>query len=290
MSKSIEKIRKKIDALDNQIHEALQKRVELVEEIAAVKRKSKVDFVQPAREAQLIRRVLERHQSKLPPAAIVRVWRELVGAMCLLQTGLKVAVSMEEENLKLWDYARAYFGSVITMQKFSNPLVAIAAVREGDMSFAVLPWPQDEDQNPWWMYLMNNEVNIKIVAALPYGSVEGEVNDVAHKGLIISKVAFDPSGDDHSFIALDIQPGVSRARIVDVLKSLGFEPLSITSKPPTEEQGHSLHLVEVNDYLAVDDPRLAEIEAKFEDHMVTCSALGGYPVPPLYQRGVPHNV
>lgn len=282
MSKKLLDFRKKIDALDNKIHEALLQRVEIVEKIAELKRSESLDFVQPSREAQMIRRVLSQHKSTLPQAAIVRIWRELVGAMSMKQTGLKVAVCLENDNIKIWDYARSYFGSVVPMQKVSDPIMAIASVREDDVSFAVLPWPHDYEGQSWWAHLLCQESDIRIVGALPYGNIKGELSDPDNKAVIISKVKFEPSGEDHSFIALDIDQNVSRGRIVDALKELGFEPLGITSDLQRGAQGNSVHLVEVNDYLDAGDDRLARLAEKFDEQFARCAVLGGYPVPPVY--------
>lgn len=285
MSKKLTDIRKKIDTLDNKIHDVLMQRAELIDDIAAEKRKHNLQFVHPAREAQMIRRLLERHQGVLPQAAIVRIWRELVGAVSLLQTGLKVSVFMKNDNMTIWDNAKAYFGSVVSMQKLSSPLVALSSVREGESSFAVLGWPEDNEDNAWWVHLFHQDPSdIKIVCALPYGSIEGQTNDPANKALVISKINFDESGHDHSFLALEIDRSVSRGRIVDVLKELDFEPLGVTSITNADSEGHSMHMVELDDYIAEDDVRLTEFMSKFEEFDARCKVLGGYPVPPVYSK------
>lgn len=280
MSKKLEQIRKKIDVLDDRIHDALMERAALIEDIAAEKRKKKVSYVQPAREAVMIRRLLKRHEGVLPPTTIVRIWRELVGAVSLLQTGLKVSVSMEEEDALFWDMARNYFGSAVPMQRLSSSIGAIASVREDEASFAIVPWPQGEGANPWWPHLLNQEnESIKIVCALPYGVLEGE----SYKALVVSKIKFSPSGKDHSFVVLNCNRNISRSRIVEKLKALKFSPLSIHSQTCSSNGDSSLHLVELDDYISQTDKRLAKISGQFEDCDVHCSVLGGYPVPPVFK-------
>ncbi len=95
-SPQLDKIRCQIDALDERIHDALMERAELVLKVGEEKRKNNIQIVQPAREARMIRRLLGRHHGALPEMAVVRIWRELVGAVSLLQTGLKVAVVAPE--------------------------------------------------------------------------------------------------------------------------------------------------------------------------------------------------
>jgi chorismate mutase / prephenate dehydratase len=137
---SLTEIRKKIDSLDDQIHDLLMERADLIVGVTEEKKKNNIPVVQPAREAQMIRRLLARHRGPLPEATIIGIWRELVGAVSLLQTGLKVSVS--PENF-CWDQAKNYFGTVLPMVRATNTMMAIAALRENDSNFAVLPWPQD---------------------------------------------------------------------------------------------------------------------------------------------------
>ncbi len=284
MSKKLDQIRKKIDALDHRIHDTLMERAALIMEVAAEKKKSNLPFVQPAREAQMIRRLLARHTGNLPAAAVVRIWRELVGAVSLMQTGLKVAVTMDEGDNLLWDLAKSYFGSVVPMQRSSSPLAAIALVRENEASFSVLPWPRDEEGDIWWPTLFNQENSeIKIVGALPYGWGKDQALSWEDKGLIISKIGFQESGEDHSFIVVQIDQEVSRGRIVDALRDLSFDPLSVFTKSGYQGTSSSLHLIELNDFVADGDERLAKITRKFEEYAAICMVLGGYPVPPVYE-------
>lgn len=286
MSKKLDDLRRKIDSLDDKIHDVLMERAALIVDIAEEKRKENMQFVQPAREAVMIRRLLKRHIGALPPRAVVRIWRELVGAVSLMQTGLKVSVSMEQGEVTLWEMAKDYFGSVVPMQKSSSPLSAIASVREGESSFAVLPWPHESEENPWWTYLFNQRdgEKMKIVCALPYGSREGEITCSSDKGLVVSKIDFIASGEDHSFIAIDVDRSVSRARIVDALKKLDFEPLSLHTMSRPDAGGRSMHMVEIDDYLPEGDKHLKLIADQFEGQNARCVAIGGYPVPPVYKN------
>ncbi len=284
MSEKLDQIRKKIDTLDNKLHDLLMERAALVTDIAAEKKKQNLQVVHPAREAQMIRRLLARHDGPLPEGAVVRIWRELVGAVSLLQTGLHVSVTMPEGHEVYWDMARNYFGSVLPMKRVSAPLSAVASVREDESSFAVVPWPEDGDENPWWSYLLEQEAhNMRIVCALPYGCEASDKSSAQHRALVVSKLEFIPSGDDHSFIVVRIDPSVSRGRIFDVLKEMKAEPLSIHTKSGNATGTPSYHLVEVNIYMDQKDERLATLEQKFSEQDAKCIAIGGYPTAPTYK-------
>ncbi len=283
MSQKLDEIRKKIDALDNQIHDLLMERADLIVGVTEEKKKHNIPVVQPAREAVMIRRLLKRHRGPLPEAAIVGIWRELVGAVSLLQTGLKVAVSASPGEGFCWDMAKNYFGTVLPMVKSSSPLVAIGAVRENDANFAVLPWPHDGEKTPWWPFMVSQKNDkMRIVCALPYGMPDNQVGTMAERALVVSKTDFLPSGEDHSFLALEIDPTVSRARIMDVFKSAGLKLLTLNTLNGASG-GKNLHFIEVDDYIADNDKQLARVEEKFNGQGARCVSLGGYPLPPVFK-------
>lgn len=283
MSQALEDIRKKIDSIDNQVHDLLMERAALVFDIAAEKAKNKMQVVQPAREAMMLRRLLGRHQGPLPEPTIVQIWRELVGAVSLLQTGLSVIVTTKSDGTSpFWDMARNYFGSVLPMKKANSPLIAIASVRDNESYFAVMPWPEDGDTNPWWTYLMGQENDpMRIALCLPYGS-ENENMQGQTRALVVSKIDFKSSGDDRSFVALELTSDVSRGKIVDVLKKIDLEVLSLHTKASPNS---SLHLLELKSFIASDDVEsLKKIQDAFDSNCLRCVSMGGYPAPPVFKK------
>jgi len=288
MSNLVEEIRKQIDSLDNQVHDLLMKRTELVMRIGKVKRESNITTVQPAREAIMLRRLMNRHEGPLPKEAVVRIWRELVGAVSLLQTGLKVVVTVpEDKELEHWDMAKDYFSSVLPMQKIGDSLGAIGAIREGDTTFGVVPWPVDGEQSPWWMSLMeeDGEIPMRIVARLPFGNRKQGIEDPEHQALVVARVDYNSSGDDRSFLALALDPGVSRARIVEKAKELKLKPRNIYSHnlPQTDL---TKYFMEVEVYVAPGDKKLSQLLEHLDMPDGLCVCLGGYPVPPVYDDKV----
>ncbi|MBN8522214.1 MAG: chorismate mutase [Alphaproteobacteria bacterium] len=284
-SPRLDDIRKRIDSLDSTIHDALMERATLVLEIGEEKRKNNIQVVQPAREARMIRRLLGRHKGVLPEMAVVRIWRELVGAVSLLQTGLKVAVCVTEGRQDIWDMARDYFGSCLPMSKVAAPLSAIGAVREGKATFAVLPWPENEEDQPWWAFLrQGSQDEMNIIIRLPHGD-DPEGGNPDNRALVVSKSGFDDSGDDHSFLLIECHAGVSRARLVDMAKKNGLVPVFISSQRSAKTP-LSLHLMEVSGYIGKEDHRLKLFAASLEDDQTRITCIGGYPVPMTYAKTV----
>jgi chorismate mutase len=298
MSSKLDEIRQKIDSLDNQIHDLLMERASLIRDVSIEKQKSNRPIVHPAREARMIRRLLERHTGILPQAAIVGIWRELVGAVSMLQKGLHVHVAYKTGEEHCWDMAKDYFGSVLPMQRVSTPMAAISAVRNDPEAIAVIPWPRDADpsnpseqtQNQWWLNLLHQDPNpesghlMMIAGALPYGA-KLPFDQVGRKALIVGRMEYNESGDDHSFIVVQVEGPLSRARVIDMLKEQGIKVTSIVTSSTPEENGRTAHLIEIETYVSKGDKRLAAIESKLEEHYGVCIPLGGYPVPPVFRAG-----
>lgn len=292
MTRTVEDIRRDIDSLDDRIHDLLMERAELVVGIGKEKRRTGTQVVQPDREAVMIRRLLERHRGPLPREAVVRIWRELVGAVSLLQTGLKVAVAAPDDNSGLitWDMAKDYFSSVLPMHKAGNPSAALGMVRDGDATFAVVPWPENEAESPWWRLLFEDtgERPMRIMARLPFGDRNRNDANPEFRALVVARVRYEPSGQDRSFIALRIGQEASRARVVDRVKALDM-PVRSAFTVAMKASQETMHLLEIDGYTATDDARLADLPRALDYPGGRCLCLGGYPVPPVYDDKVGKN-
>ncbi|NQZ13592.1 MAG: chorismate mutase [Alphaproteobacteria bacterium] len=285
-SKELDEIRQKIDALDTRIHETLRERAELVLQIGEEKRKNNIEIVQPAREARMIRRLLSKHSGVLPEMAVVRIWRELVGAVSLLQTGLKVVVANDEEHPEYWDLAKDYFGSCLPMSRTPTNLTAIAAVREGKANFAVLPWPKDQDENPWWDCLgSDTDDSIQVIVRLPHGDDPSEPNP-DKRALVVAKAGFDESGEDRSFLMIDCEERISRARVASKAEEAGLKPLSISTKHDSNNDQDHKHLLEVDGYITQDGKDVEALRSLLGEEGVNITCIGGYPVPCQYSKTI----
>lgn len=284
----VAEIRSQIDTLDNKIHDLLMNRAEMVLKIGEEKRRSGVQVIQPDREIVMIRRLLARHKGPLPKEAVVRIWRELVGAVSLLQTGLKVAVTVPEgqNSLLYWDMAKDYFSSVLPMQRVNNAMGVLAMVREGESTFGVLPWPADQEEKSWWRYLLNDDSSkpMRIVARLPLGNRKRTDENPEHRALVVARLEFCESGLDRSFIALEAGQDISRARLADKAREIGHEPLGLFSARGRDK--NTLHLLEVEGYIGPGDRKLENLLQALDCADSRIRAVGGYPVPPVYDDRV----
>jgi hypothetical protein len=153
-----------------------------------------------------------------------------------------------------------------------------------------VPWPQDEDKNPWWRLLADQDLSasgkpkMTVVGALPYGARE-PIEKIHEKSLIIGRLDYVDSGEDRSFIVIEVMGELSRARAIDLLKAQNFTPLSIVTQLSPAGDSMTAHMVEVEGYVQDTDPRLTEVANMLADLNGKCIAIGGYPIPPVFRKG-----
>jgi chorismate mutase / prephenate dehydratase len=274
----LQDLRAEIDRIDEAILDLLIERSEVVRRIGEVKgdRRHARLAIRPAREAQILRRLLALADQRFPAAALVRMWRELLAAQTRLQTPLSVAVHTPRSGFRIWDLARDHFGSTTAMTRVDGPSQAIRAVGDHSATVAVLPMPGDEE--PWWPALISDHHDrLRVFARLPFitgGAGEAEEGDA----LAIGRVELEASGDDLGLLAIEAEVDVSRGRIRDLLTAADLAPTWIAAwRPPREPQ--ALHLVEVESLVLDGDDRIGRVRHAGRGEVLRIVPIGGYPRP-----------
>ena len=104
-------MRRRIDEIDDRLQDLLIERIDIVARVGAHKRSTAgLAAHQPAREAEIIRRLISRNRGLLPPATLVRMWRELLAATVRLQGAFTIAIYAPPEAQGFWDIARDQIG------------------------------------------------------------------------------------------------------------------------------------------------------------------------------------
>ena len=87
-------IRNRIDAIDEQLQALISERARLARQVAEIKtRGGRVEavFYRPEREAQVLRRVIERNDGSLPAQDMARLFREIMSACLALEEPMRIA-------------------------------------------------------------------------------------------------------------------------------------------------------------------------------------------------------
>ena len=271
---SLAALRAELDRLDEQLHDTLLSRAEVVERIALVKDGGVA--LRAGREADIIRRLLARHAGALPPATIVRIWRELLAGTTAMQGKLLITVCDTEPGNPFTFAAREHFGALTAMRTHRSPAQAIAEVSSGVATAAVLPMPAEGEpaSAAWWVGLLNRDnPRIHVVAQLPFWRPRPEGAPTV-QALVVAATAPDPSAADRSLLGLELSAEISQARLIGALGEAGFSPGRIViRREPHAATARAL--VDVEGHVADGDPRLATIHLAERAPVV----LGAYAVP-----------
>ena len=90
---ALDDLRAQIDAIDEQLHARLNQRARLAQQAGISKHTDghTVDFYRPEREAEVLRRALERNRGPLRNEEVARLFREIMSACLAQEEPLKVA-------------------------------------------------------------------------------------------------------------------------------------------------------------------------------------------------------
>jgi len=160
--------RAQIDKIDFVLHDLLRERAEVIDHVRKLKGKQHI-YIRPGREAQMLRALTGRPQGKIPEGLVVRLWREIISSFTLTEGVFKVAVTTPAKDPDLWDLSRDYYGSFTPMMEAPSATDAIKAVQAEKATIAVVPFPAEDDKNPWWPLLASDKKNVLTVfASLPF--------------------------------------------------------------------------------------------------------------------------
>lgn len=225
--------------------------------------------LRPGREAAILRRLVGQRQGGqrqggLPPSAIIAIWREIFAASLAQRQTALVAVCDPAMDGRFQAAAREYLGALTPIRVYRGPAQAIGEVVDGRASAAVLPLPgeapADGSSGPgWWPGLLqqNTKGRIHVVARLPVWTARPE-GAPAVQAVIIANHPADPSGEDIGLLALETDPRVSLGTLSQAVTAAGFTPLSALVNRPAGVP-IAQFLLEVEGFVAADDPRLARI-------------------------------
>ena len=241
--KQLAALRAEIDAIDSQLHDLLMRRTDLAVQVGEVKARVQplggtpadgAKFIRPAREALILRRLVARHQGKLPKAVIVRMWREMISALLQVEGPFVVAVQAPKGDTALWDLARDHYGSRVKITPLPDSGDVLAAVTRGKATVGILPMPRLGERSPWWPQLLASGESVPhVMGRLPFGDI-GNVRDPKAEAMVIGRAPNEPTGDDRSWVALTLKAPRSRRAILDAAKALQPDPRPL---PGAHQQG-----------------------------------------------------
>ena len=137
------KLRDEIDSVDQQIQQLVNKRAQCAQKVADVKEHfskpgESVVFYRPEREAQVLRRVMERNQGPLPAEGVARLFREIMSQCLALEEPMKIAY-LGPEGTFTQQAALKHFGHAVQCESQGSIADVFREVEAGGANFGVVP-------------------------------------------------------------------------------------------------------------------------------------------------------
>jgi chorismate mutase len=267
-------LRRRLDEIDDKLQDLLIDRAQIVSLVAASKKDGNRPAYQPAREAEIIRRLVGRHRGALPVATLVRMWREMLAATVRLQSPFSVAVFAPADRPGLWDLARDHYGSNTPMSAYDTVDQVIRAVAGGTGSVGVLPLPKAGEPDPWWPQLLSTDGNApRVVARLPFcarGNARADTDALA-----IGRGAQEEIGCDRTLLGAECSTAITQPRISELLATVGL----VCPFVACSDRGKAVYLIEVEGFVPKSDRRLDAFRSELGGALERLLPLGGSAAP-----------
>jgi chorismate mutase len=186
---SLTDLRRDIDRIDASMHALLIERGEIIDTLIAVKKTQESGSAfRPAREADMMKRLVERHHGSLPLDTVESIWRVIISTFTFVQAPFAVHADLSTGDALMRDSARFHFGFTVPFVPHMGAASVVQAVTESKGDLGLVPAFAFAGGGPWWAAL-EFATAPKIIARLPF--VERPDHPAAMPLFVVSRVAAD---------------------------------------------------------------------------------------------------
>ena len=186
---SLADLRREIDRIDETMHALLIERGQIIDELIAVKKSQETGSAfRPAREADMMRRLVQRHHGSLPLDTVESIWRLIISTFTYVQAPFSVHADLSAGDALMRDSARFHFGFTVPFEPHMGAAGVVQAVTASRGDLGLVPAFAVAGAGPWWTAL-EFETAPKIIARLPF--VERADHPAGLPVFVISRVPAD---------------------------------------------------------------------------------------------------
>jgi chorismate mutase len=186
---SLTELRKEIDRIDEAMHGLLMERGEIIDRLIRAKRTQESGSAfRPAREAQMMRRLVDRHKGILPLDTAESIWRVIIATFTYVQTPFSVHADLSAGDATIRDSARFHFGFTVPFVPHQGAASVVTTVSSSKGDLGLVPAFETAGTGAWWNALEGDDAP-KIIARLPF--VERPNHPAALPVFVVSRAAPD---------------------------------------------------------------------------------------------------
>src|ERR1700742_27650 len=126
---SLADLRLEIDRIDEAMHRLLMERGDIIDRLISVKQTQETGSAfRPAREADMMRRLVDRHKGILPLDTAESIWRVIIATFTFVQAPFSVHADLSAGDSHMRDSARFHFGFTVPFVPHIGAAGVVAAV------------------------------------------------------------------------------------------------------------------------------------------------------------------
>jgi len=187
-------IRQEIDAIDDGIVDLLIRRIAAAQKVRASKTMSGSlagSPIRPAREALILRRLIDAAGKEIPAELLVRLWRVILSSSTMSQAPVTVHISRDLESRTDLRIAVAEHFAAMPVECHDHEAAAVAALASVPGDLCVV-----EPQSPWVeAYIRGLNGRAQVIGAIPV------LRKTEHPALLVlGHTVAQPTGDDETLI------------------------------------------------------------------------------------------
>jgi chorismate mutase len=186
---SLADLRQEIDRIDETMHGLLMERGQIIDRLIAVKQTQETGSAfRPAREAEMMRRLVDRHTGILPLDTVESIWRVIISTFTYVQAPFSVHADLSTGDAAMRDSARFHFGFTVPFVPHMGASSVVAAVSDSKGDLGLVPAFATAGAGAWWSAL-EFDAAPKIIARLPF--VDRADHPAAVPVFVVSRAAPD---------------------------------------------------------------------------------------------------
>jgi chorismate mutase len=161
-------LRNEIDRIDEGMHQLLMQRGDIIDRLIQVKQTQEVGSAfRPAREADMMRRLVQRHRGILPLDTVESIWRVIISTFTYVQAHYGVHADISGGDAEMRDCCRFHFGFTVPYRVHQGAFAVIDAVARSQGDLGLVRVDGGAAAGAWWSGLAQDRAP-KIIARLPF--------------------------------------------------------------------------------------------------------------------------
>ena len=207
---TLAELRQEIDRIDTMMHGLLMERSDIIATLIEVKKTQIAGSAfRPGREAEMMRRLVERHRGLLPLDTAEGIWRIIIATFTHVQAPYRVHADISGGDAPMRDSARFHFGFTVPYIPHDTAQAVIGTVASSVGDLGIFRIEQGASAGAWWAALTHSHAP-KIIARLPF--VERDDHPAGTPVYVIAKPLADAAARDIVLYAARVERWMEKLR------------------------------------------------------------------------------